>query len=68
MKKLQIRYKSLQKQKERRLLLADTLSGFLFEIVELDLLQLSFSEPFWNTVVDQVGVFNDERLAFNLKN
>lgn len=36
--KLQARYDSLQQQRERRLLQADALSGFLFEISELDLL------------------------------
>ena len=66
--KLQTRYERLQKQKERRLLQADTLSGFLFEITELDLLQLSFNEPLWNTVVDHVDVFADERLVFHFKN
>ena len=66
--KLQARYERLQKQKERRLLQADTLSGFLFEITELDLLQLSFNEPLWNTVVDHVEVFADEQLVFHFKN
>lgn len=66
--KLQARYESLQKQRERRRLQADTLSGFLFEITELDLLQLSFNEPLWNTVTDHVEVFADERLVFHFKN
>ena len=66
--KLQARYDSLQQQRERRLLQADTLSGFLFEISELDLLQLSFNEALWNTVVDHVGVFANESLVFHFKN
>lgn len=66
--KLQARYEGLQKKKERQLLQADTLSGFLFEITELDILQLSFNESLWNTVIDHVTVFVDERLVFHFKN
>lgn len=66
--KLQARYDSLQQQRERRLLQADTLSGFLFEISELDLLQLKFNEALWNTVIDYVTVFADESLVFHFKN
>lgn len=66
--KLQARCDALRQQKERRLVQADALSGFLFEIAELDLLQLSFNEALWNTLVDHVAVFADERLVFHFKN
>ena len=65
---LQARYNALQQQKERRLIQADTLGGCLFALAELDLLQISFSEPLWNTTIDHVTVFTDERLVFHFKN
>ena len=43
--KAQSRYDSLQKKRERRLLQADVMSGFLFAITELDNLQLQFNHP-----------------------
>lgn len=66
--KLQAGYDALQKQKERRQIQADALSGCLFALTELDLLQLSFNEKLWNTVVDHVTVYADERLVFHFKN
>ena len=66
--KLQAGYDALQKQKERRQIQADALSGCLFALSELDLLQLSFNEKLWNTVVDHVSVYADERLVFHFKN
>lgn len=54
--------------KERRQIQADAIGGCLFALEELDLLQISFSEAFWNTVVDHVTVYTDERLVFHFKN
>lgn len=65
---LQTRYDTLQQQKERRQIQADAIGGCLFALEELDLLQISFSEPLWNTVVDHVTVFTDDRLIFHFKN
>lgn len=65
---LQSRYDTLQQQKERRQIQADAIGGCLFALEELDLLQISFSEPLWNTVVDHVTVYADERLVFRFKN
>ena len=65
---LQSRYDTLQQQKERRQIQADAIGSCLFALEELDLLQISFSEPLWNTVVDHVTVYADEWLVFRFKN
>ena len=66
--KAQNRYDTLQKKRERRLLQADAMSGFLFIIAELDTLQLQFDPVLWHTTVDHVTVYADERLVFYFKN
>ena len=63
---LQFRYDTLQQQKERRQIQADAIGGCLFALDELDLLQLTFSEALWNTVVDHVTMY-DNRLVFHFK-
>ena len=65
---LQSRYDALQQQRERRQIQADAIGGCLFALAELDLLQIPFSEPLWNTVVDYVTVFSEDRLVFHFKN
>ncbi len=64
---LQTRYDALQQQKERRQIQADAIGTCLTALSEVDLLQISFSEPLWNTVIDHVTVYADERLAFHFK-
>ena len=66
--KAQSRYDTLQKKREHRLLQADTMSGFLFIIAELDTLQLQFDPVLWHTTVDHVTVYADERLVLNFRN
>ena len=66
--KAQNRYDTLQKKRERRLLQADAMSGFLFIIAELDTLQLQFDPALWHSTVDHVTVYADERLVFHFKN
>lgn len=66
--KAQSRYDSLQKKRERRLLQADIISGFLFAITELDTLQLQFDPVLWHTTVDHVTVYADECLEFLFMN
>ena len=66
--KAQNRYDTLQKKRDRRLIQADVMSGFLFAITELDTLQLQFNQPLWHTTVDHVTVYADERLVFHFKN
>lgn len=65
---LQAQYDTLQQQKERRQIQADAIGGCLFALEELDLLQISFSEPLWNTVIEHVTVYADDRLVFHFKN
>ena len=66
--KLQSRCYSLQKKKERRLIQADRLSGFMFAVKELDLLQLEFNERLWQMTVENVTMYGDGRLVFCFKN
>ena len=66
--KTQSRYDSLQKKRERRLLQADVMSGFLFAITELDTLQLQFNSALWHATVDHVTVYADECLEFHFMN
>ena len=65
---LQSRYDTLQQQKERRQIQADAISGCLFVLGELDLLQITFTDELWNTVIDHGMVYADERLVFRFKN
>ena len=66
--KAQNRYDILQKKRDRRLIQADVISGFLFAITELDTLQLQFNQPLWHTTIDHVTIYADERLVFHFKN
>lgn len=66
--KTQSRYDSLQKKRDRRLIQADVMSGFLFAITELDNLQLQFNPALWHTTIDHLTVYADERLVFHFKN
>ena len=43
------------------------LSGFLFELSELDELNLEFSPCRWNAIVDHVTVHHDGRLVFSFQ-
>ena len=66
--KLRAEYDSLQQQKERRQVQANAIGGCLFALEELDLLQITFYDELWNTVVDHVTVYADVRLVFQFKN
>ena len=65
--KLQAEYDALQKQKERRQIQAEAVRSCLAALEELDLLDISFSDSLWNTVVDHVTVYADGRLVFHIK-
>ena len=65
--KSQSRYDELQNLKERRQIQADEISGCLFALYELDLLELEFNDALWNTVIRHVVVYNDEHLIFHFK-
>lgn len=59
---------ALQKKKERRLIQADRLSGFMFAVRELDLLQLEFNEKLWQMTVENVTVHEDGRMVWRFRN
>ena len=61
-------YEKLRKAMEQRQLKADIISSFMFEISELDDLPIEFDEKLWNSVIDKVTVYEDERLVFKFKN
>ncbi len=56
------------REREERQFKADVLSGFLFEITELDCLDIAFDEKHWTRTIDHVTVYSDERLIFSFQN
>ena len=44
------------------------LSGFMFAVKELDLLQLEFNEKLWQMTVECVTVHGDGRLVWRFRN
>lgn len=65
---LQARQAALQKERSERERKGDVLSGFLFELSEMDELSLEFSPRRWNAIVDHVTVQHDGRLVFSFQN
>lgn len=65
---LQLRYGSLQAQKQRRPLQAAAMDDCLTALKKVNLLQIQFSDVLWNTVVDHVTVCAEKQLAFYFKN
>lgn len=55
-------------QKERRQIQAEAIGNCLTALEELDLLEITFTDTLWNTVVDHVMVYADGRLMFHFKN
>jgi hypothetical protein len=43
------------------------IGGFMFAIQELDTLPIAFDEKLWNTLVDHVTVYDDERVVFTFQ-
>jgi len=66
--KAKAEYEKFQKEIEERKIKADAISGFMFEVLELDELPIKFDEKLWNSVVDTVIVSEDESLVFKFKN
>jgi len=58
----------LQKTMEQRQLKADTIKNFINEISEMDNIPIEFNERLWNSVIDTVTVYEDERIVFKFKN
>ena len=65
---LQKRYTALTRQREDKVFKADVLSGFLFELGELDLLDAEWSDSRFHAIVDHITVHNDGRLVFTFRN
>ena len=61
-------YTKLQKTMEQRQLKADTIKNFINEIPKMDNLPIEFNERLWNSVIDTVTVYEDERIVFKFKN
>lgn len=66
--KAKAEYEKLQKSVEQRKAKAEAVSGFMFEISELDELPIEFDEKLWNWAIDTVTIYEDERLVFKFKN
>ena len=65
---LQVKYDDLQQQKERRQVQAEAIRNCLDALEALELPQIAYTDSLWNTAVDHVTVFADDRLVFHFKN
>ena len=66
--KAKAEYEKHQKTMEQRHLKADIIKGFICDISELDNLPIEFNERLWNSVIDSLTVYEDERIVFRFKN
>ena len=58
----------LTRQREDKQFKADELSGFLFELGELDLLDTEWKNSRFRAIVERITVHNDGRLVFTFTN
>lgn len=65
---LRKRYTDLTKQREDKEYKADVLSGFLFELGELEILNTEWSDRRFRAIVERITVYNDGRLVFTFRN
>ena len=65
---LQKRYTTLTQQREEKQFKADVLSGFLFELGELDLLDTEWKDNRFRATVERITVHNDGSLVFTFRN
>ena len=66
--KLQAEHDALLQQKERRQIQAEAVGRCLDALEALELPQIAYTDSLWNTAVDHVTVFADDRLVFHFKN
>ena len=66
--KLQAEYDALLQQKERRQIQTEAIGSCLDALAALELPQIAYTDSLWNTAVDHVTVFADDRLVFHFKN
>ena len=65
---MQAKQAALQKERAERERKGDALDAFLFELSELDELDMEFSPQRWNAIVDHVTVHHDGRIVFSFQN
>ena len=65
---MQAKQTALQKERAERERKGDTPDAFLFELSELDELDMEFSPQRWNAIVDHVTVHHDGRIVFSFQN
>ena len=44
--------------------IAMVFSGILFRLTELEEIPIDFDEALWNTLIDHVAIYADERIVF----
>ena len=59
---------TLTKQRADKEYKTDELSGFLFELGELDLLDTEWKDRRFRAIVERITVHNDGRLVFTFRN
>ncbi len=65
---LQAKQSALQNERAERERKAGAMDTFLFELTELDELDMEFSPQRWNAIVDHVTVHHDGRIIFSFQN
>ena len=58
-------YESLLERKKAKEATAVVFSDILFRLTELEEIPIDFDEALWNTLVDHVTVYADERIMFS---
>ena len=58
-------YEALLERKRDMEATAVVFRGILFQLTELDEIPIDFDEALWNTLVDHVTVYADERIVFS---
>ena len=58
-------YKALLERRKNMEATAIVFSGILFRLTELEEIPIDFDEALWNTLVDYVTVYADERIVFS---
>ena len=58
-------YESLLERKKAMEATSMVFSGILFRLTELEEIPIDFDEALWNTLVDYVTVYADERIVFS---
>lgn len=57
-------YEALLERKKAMESIAMVFSGILFRLTELEEIPIDFDEALWNTLIDHVAIYADERIVF----